>query len=111
MITIEKLRKYGADVDDGITRCVNNESFYLMLVGSLIEDNKIEKLAKEIEENDLASAFSTCHSLKGMYANLSITPIYEILVELTEYLRARKVMDYSPIINKLIEKKEELNNL
>ncbi|MBP5551594.1 MAG: Hpt domain-containing protein [Bacilli bacterium] len=111
MVTIDNLRKFGADVDDGIARCVNNEGFYLMLVGKLIEDNQLAELAKKIEENDLNSAFLISHALKGMYGNLSITPIYNELVELTENLRASRQMDYAPAVNKLLKMKEELNNL
>lgn len=111
MITIDKLISFGANVEEGLARCVNNEDFYLMLVNKLINDTKIDDLAKQIEDGDLANAFSTSHSLKGLYGNLSISPIYDLLVELTDYLRERKEMDYHPIINELKKKKEEFNNL
>ena len=32
MLTIEKLRTFGADVDEGLARCMNNEGFYLRMV-------------------------------------------------------------------------------
>ena len=31
MLTIEKLQNYGADVDEGLNRCMKNEAFYLRL--------------------------------------------------------------------------------
>ncbi len=31
MLTIEKLRAWGADTEDGLRRCMNNEAFYLRL--------------------------------------------------------------------------------
>ena len=37
MLTVETLRAYGADVDEGITRCMGNEQFYMKLVGKLLE--------------------------------------------------------------------------
>ena len=33
MLTIDSLRAYGANVDDGMTRCMNNEAFYFRLIG------------------------------------------------------------------------------
>ena len=41
MITIEKLREFGADVDDGLSRCLNNADFYTNLVGKLTEDKTL----------------------------------------------------------------------
>ena len=32
MLTLDALRAYGADVDDGLRRCMNMEAFYLKLL-------------------------------------------------------------------------------
>ena len=32
MLTVEKLKEYGADTGEGLNRCMNNEAFYLRLV-------------------------------------------------------------------------------
>ena len=32
MITIESLKAYGADVEEGLARCLNKEDFYLKMV-------------------------------------------------------------------------------
>ena len=32
MITIDSLREYGANVEEGLARCMGKEEFYLMLV-------------------------------------------------------------------------------
>ena len=44
MLTIEKLRAYGANVDEGMGRCMNNEAFYLRLVNMAADDGGFEKL-------------------------------------------------------------------
>ena len=36
MLTIEALRGLGADVEDGVRRCVNNEAFYLKMVDKAV---------------------------------------------------------------------------
>jgi len=88
MITIEKLREFGADVDDGLKRCMNNEEFYLMLVKKASEDRRLEQLAQQLQDRKLDAAFETAHTMKGMYANLSLTPLTEPVSVMTELLRS-----------------------
>ena len=44
MLTIEKLKAYGANVDEGLSRCMNNETFYLRLVNMAANDAGFERL-------------------------------------------------------------------
>ena len=53
MITIEKLKAFGADVEDGLQRCMNNQDFYLMLVNKSIAKNQIPDLEAAISSYDL----------------------------------------------------------
>lgn len=111
MLTIDSLREYGANVDEGLQRCMNNEGFYLKMVAKILDDTSCEKLEKALKENDLDAAFEAAHALKGVTANLSLTPIYEPVCEITELLRGRTQTDYSPYLEKIIEKKNELTAL
>ena len=87
MDKLEKLKSIGCNVDEGLNRCLNNQDFYLRLLIKAMDDNKIETLKNAILNNNLKEAFEISHSLKGVYANLALTPIYNIIYELTEYLR------------------------
>ena len=98
MISIETLKSYGANVEEGLTRCMNNESFYLMLVNKVLNDDKFDRLEQEIKNKNLDAAFEIAHALKGMYANLSLDPITKPVVEMTELLRTRSDMDYSDLL-------------
>lgn len=75
MLTIEKLRSFGANVDEALVRCMNKEDFYLRLVNMAINDTKLTELEQQLSNNDLDSAFETAHALKGVYSNLSLTPL------------------------------------
>lgn len=113
MITIEKLRNYGADVDDGLRRCFNAEDFYLELVKSVVPDTRIDALDAAINANDLDTAFELAHALKGMYGNLSLTPLCEPVIEITELLRNRTETDYSSLMEKIKAERDRfvaLNN-
>ena len=98
MLTIEKLREYGADVDEGLARCLNMEDFYISLVEKVLEDNRLPLLERQISEEDLDEAFETAHALKGMYANLSLTPLIKPVSEITELLRSKTNTDYSALL-------------
>ena len=111
MVDINKLREYGADVDTGLARCMNNEAFYLKLVEKSLGDNAFDKLNESLDANDLDAAFEAAHSLKGVMGNLALTPIYDPMVEITELLRSRTEMDYSALRNQINEKKDELTEL
>jgi len=111
MISINKLKEFGCNVNDGLERCLNDESFYLDLVKSLIKDTQMEKLKEELMQNNLEEAFKISHSLKGVYGNLAITPIYEKLKVLTDYLRLKKEIDYNLLIDELFNLNNEFKKL
>ena len=108
MLTIEKLRAWGADVDEALVRCLNNEAFYLRLVDKALQDSNFEKLKEAIFSGDLDRAFDAAHALKGVLANLALTPILEPVREITELLRSRTQADYAPLLAVIDEQKARL---
>ena len=111
MLTIDDLRKYGANVDEGLQRCINNEGFYLKMVGKALGDDSVEKLSKAVKDKDYDTAFEVAHALKGVFGNLALTPMYAPLSEMVEHLRKREDMDYSGYMETIEEKLEELKKL
>ena len=111
MLTIENLREFGADVDAGLARCMNNEPFYLRLVGKAMEDQSFDKLKEALDAKDLDAAFEYAHGLKGVLGNLSLTPIYTPVCEITELLRSRTEKDYSQELGKILSARERLVHL
>lgn len=103
MLDLDKLRAFGADVDEGLARCMNAEDFYIGLVNSVLADDKLKELKAQIAAKDLDAAFETAHAMKGMYANLSLTPLVIPISEITELLRARTDTDYSPLLEQADE--------
>ena len=108
MLTIDALKQFGADTNDGLARCMNNEAFYFKLIGKVADDKSFDSLEKAIADNDLDSAFEAAHSLKGVLGNLALTPIYTPVYEMTELLRSRSLVDYSPYLEEVKKRREEL---
>jgi HPt (histidine-containing phosphotransfer) domain-containing protein len=111
MLSIETLDNFGAKTSEGLKRCFGNEEFYLKLVKALPEEASFEELKVALAKNDLKSAFEHAHALKGVLANLSMTPLSRPMEEITEHLREMEEMDYTPLLNEIMAKREELKAL
>ncbi len=115
MMTVDALKSFGANVDEGLRRCMNNEGSYLKMVSKAVQNDSFEKLEGALEgavkEGDLGAAFDAAHALKGVLANLALSPIHEPICEIVELLRGKTQMDYSPLVQKILEKRNELKAL
>ena len=110
-MTIDSLREFGANVDEGLERCMGMEDFYIEMIELGMSDERFEELGKNLDDLDLDEAFETVHALKGVIGNLALTPLYETICEVTEHLRRREEIDYKPLYNKLIEQRNQVKEL
>jgi HPt (histidine-containing phosphotransfer) domain-containing protein len=111
VLTLNKLIDFGADVKDGLMRCMNKEDFYLMLVNKSLSDNRLSLLEHQINTKDYYSAFETAHTLKGMYSNLSLTPLTVPISKMTELLRNGTDTDYTVLLEEAKAQFHKLCNL
>ena len=98
MLTVEALKEYGANTEEALSRCFGNNDFYLKLVRMIADDTHLEQMAQAVAAHDLTAAFENAHALKGVLANLALTPVLTPVQELTELLRARTEMDYTSLL-------------
>ncbi|MBR4768783.1 MAG: Hpt domain-containing protein [Lachnospiraceae bacterium] len=111
MLTLDVLRNEGVAFEEGLARCMNMEAFYLGLVGKALKNDGPEALASALEANDLDKAFEAAHALKGMYSNLSLTPLEKPVKEMTEALRVRNTeADYPALLQELQSALERLRS-
>ncbi len=112
MLTIEALREYGANIEEGLTRCLNNEAFYLRMVGMMAGDTHAEALENAIAQGDRQAAFEAAHALKGSLANLSLTPALNAVTEILEPLRRREERDdYALLAHHVREEMDALQTM
>lgn len=111
MLSIDALKKFGADTDEGLGRCFNNEEFYLKLVKTVPAEPNFGQLEDAIKKGDLQAAFEYAHALKGVLANLSLNPISKPASEITEHLRAKDEMDYGPLLAEIFKQRDELKKI
>ncbi len=111
MLTVDALDRFGANTKEGLSRCLNNELFYLKLVKKAAESDEFEILQEVIAAGDLDRAFEIAHSLKGVTGNLSLTPLFQPINEMTELLRSRDKIDYTPFLALLHDRVEQLRTI
>lgn len=88
---MEQLKKEHCDVDGALKRCMDMEEVYMELLRMFAEDDAIDKLVKAQENQDVEDVFFQSHTLKGVYANLGITPLYNLDVPIVETSRAKRL--------------------
>lgn len=111
MVTIDKLKDFGADTAEGIARCAGKESLYLRLVGTIPQNKTFAALYDAVSAGDCEAAFQAAHGLKGALGNLSLKPLYEPVLTLTEKLRGGDMHDTELLITEIETKRKELEEL
>ena len=111
MLTLEKLKEFGADTAEGMGRCMNNEAFYLRMVNMALDDGVFERMRTAVEDGSVKEIFEAAHAMKGMLGNLSLTPLVMLSSEMTELARTGKEADYVALWDEIRTQREKLLRL
>ena len=111
MLTLEKLKEYGADTAEGMGRCMNNEAFYLKMVNMALNDGVFDRMRTAVEGGSVKDIFEAAHAMKGMLGNLSLTPLVKLSSEMTELARAGQEADYAALWEQIRSQREALIQL
>lgn len=84
------LTDYGADYGTTMARFLGDEALYLRLLDLFFRDDSVNQLGAALADGDLAAAFAAAHTLKGVSANMGLTPLYEAVCVLVEPLRVQE---------------------
>lgn len=81
------LREMGCDMEETMERFMDDQEFYVECFHKFIEDKELEALGKMIESGDIEESFAQAHTLKGTLGNLGLTPLYNQMAVIVEFLR------------------------
>ena len=69
----------------------------------------MERLGESLRAGDVRASFEAAHDLKGISANMGITPVFDLVVVLVEELRAGRMPDNAmEMYQKLLDMRDEL---
>lgn len=111
MAIIEELEQWGCDIEDAMTRFLDDEEFYITCLHTMVQDPSYGKLGAALQEGDVQEAFEQAHTLKGVLANMGLTPIYDVVVRLVEPLRAGNAENLLPVYEELLAANERLKEI
>lgn len=87
---LEKLKALGCAEDDlnrAKERFLNNDDFYARCFVKYLNDKSFVSLGECLKQKEATGVFEQAHTLKGVTANMGITPIYEEVVIIVEAVR------------------------
>ena len=103
-----ELRVWGCDVDGALERVIGDDELYLACLQSIAHDETFFSLGDALRAGDNERAFDCARTLKGVLANLGLTPIYDIVVRIVEPLRAKSAEGVMDEYEKLLAARERL---
>lgn len=108
---LKALRDWNCDVNGALERFVGDEELYKTCLHSVMADEAFVGLGGALERREIKEAFDYAHTLKGVLANMGLTPMYDITVRIVEPLRAGVSEGLMPIYEELMQAKEYLGTL
>lgn len=108
---LEVLKDWKCDVDGAMERFMGDEELYRTCLNAVLVDKSFAGLGAALEEGAVKEAFDHAHTLKGVLANMGLTPMYDITVRIVEPLRNGDSEQLLPVYEELMEAKEYLGKL
>ncbi len=93
------------DIKEGVKRVMNKEKIYFMLLGKFKPREMAEDLIQKILSNDTPEQIrNSAHALKGSSANLSLSVIYQVALNIEEAAKNNKTgAEYIPELKEAVE--------
>ncbi len=108
---LKSLKDWGCDVSGAIERFMDDTELYMTCLKTVVTDPAYTKLGEALAEKNIKEAFDQAHTLKGVLANMGITPMYEIITEIVEPLRGGCCDSLEPAYGELIAANEKLKKI
>lgn len=108
---LEELKGWGCDIDAAMERFFGNTAFYSSCLKKVVTERSFQTLGEALLEQNLKEAFESAHTLKGVLANMSLTPMFRIADGITETLRGGTMDGVMAEYQKLLEEKAYLEEL
>jgi len=111
---IEGLVEWGCDVPGALKRFMGHDDLYIKLLLTVPDEAAFLNLGVALKQKDPKAAFDAAHEIKGVVANMGLTPLYDDSVLIVEPLRAGKFINtdenYAKLMADLAILKKIINN-
>jgi HPt (histidine-containing phosphotransfer) domain-containing protein len=108
---VEGLVEWGCDVPGALKRCMGHDDLYVKLLLTVPDEAAFANLGVALKNKDPKAAFDAAHEIKGVVANMGLTPLYDDAVAIVEPLRAGKFINTDENYAKLLADLETLKKI
>lgn len=98
----KELAENKVDIANTIERFLGNKKIYQQFLNKFLADNNYELFLEDIEKKDYENAQKHIHTLKGVAANLGLTPIFDSASQINNKLRNNELTDLVELSEQLI---------
>lgn len=105
------LEEWGCDVEGALERFLDDKDLYMTCLETVITDCNFEKLGVALREECVLEAFDYSHTLKGVFANLGLTPMFSIVEKIVEPLRGGSACHLWDAYEELLASNEQLKTI
>ena len=82
---LEGLNAWGCDLEGALERFLGDEKLYQSCLPMVVEDESFDGLKEALAADERKKAFDCAHTLKGVFANMGITPMFETVVKIVAH--------------------------
>ena len=107
----QRLKDWGCDIEGALERFLDDKELYVTCLQTVIEDGNFKKLGDALAEGRISDAFDYAHTLKGVFSNLGLTPMYIIVESIVEPLRSGTSSDLKQPYEELLASNEHLKKI
>lgn len=107
----EELEQWGCDIKGAMSRFLDDKELYLTCLDTVVVDRAFEKLGMALVEENVKEAFDSAHTLKGVFANMGLTPLLRIVECIVEPLREGCIEDLMPDYHRLTDANDYLKDI
>ena len=107
----QTLEEWGCDVEGALDRFLDDKELYVTCLRTVVEDANFAKLGSALDEQNVSQAFDYAHTLKGVFANLGLTPMFVIVETIVEPLRAGSGKNLEEPYEHLLASNEKLKDI
>lgn len=110
-VILEELKEWGCDIEGAMARFLDDLELYLTCLDTVVTDSAFGKLGEALAEENVGNAFDSAHTLKGVFANMGLTPMLRIVECIVEPLRDGCIDDLMTDYHRLLEANEYLKDI
>ena len=107
MTLTEEMGLLGADVDDAMKRFSGKTSFYERMLKKLPAAIDSNPVLSFMDAKDYTTATANAHTLKGVFGNLSVTPLYTAYTTIVNDLRANEPEKAEALLKEILPLQEK----